>query len=96
MYAGIGEEPPCRFCRVELISGNEEVAAVYMTARRQYVTGEHGRVVDLSIHAVKIVMDLYGIADQRTCLKRVLKTFYVMQGKSIANRMEPGEIYPGD
>lgn len=57
-----------------------------MTARRQYVTGEYGRVVDISIPAVKIVMDLYQIQDQRRCLEKVLKTFYAVMARQTGDK----------
>ncbi len=40
---------------------------------------ENGRVVDLSIHAVKIVMDLYG----RDATKRWLKSYCEKSGKDV-------------
>ena len=83
-------DPPCDGCRVTLLAENEEAALIYMTVRRQYVTGEYGRVVDLSIQAVKIVMDLYGVQDQRRCLEKVLKTFYAVMAKQAEIKDEIG------
>ena len=71
------EEPPCHQCRVELAAENEMDAQVYMMTRRQVVTvGMSGQIVDISIPAVKIAMDLYGVKDQMTCLNRVRKLFH--------------------
>ena len=45
------------------------------------MTAENGRIVDISIPAVKIAMDLYGIKDQRECLNKVQKLFYHFMGR---------------
>jgi len=71
--------PPCESCRVELKVENEDAAEVYMMTRRQYVTRHNGRydhVVDIDIPAVKTVMDLYGVGDQKTCLLKVRSIFH--------------------
>lgn len=48
-----------------------------MLTRRQVVTsGIDGRILDISIPAVKIAMDLYGIKNQLDCLNRVRKLFH--------------------
>ena len=83
-------DPPCDGCRVTLLAENEDAALVYMITRRQYITGEYGRVVDLSIQAVKIVMDRYGVQDQRRCLEKVLKTFYAVMAKQAEIKDEIG------
>ena len=71
------QEPPCHQCRVELSPENDIDAQVYMMTRRQVVTvGMSGQIVDISIPAVKIVMDLYGVANQAECLNRVRKLFH--------------------
>ena len=49
---------------------------VYMLTRRQIVTVGMGQVVDISLPAVKIAMDLYGVKDQPACLNRVRKLFH--------------------
>jgi hypothetical protein len=69
-------EPPCKTCRVELLEENEETAAVYMLTRRQVLTAGPGEPVDISIPAIKIVMDLYGVRDQKRCLNRVRRLFH--------------------
>lgn len=66
---------------VQLLDENQAAAAVYMMTRRQVVTAEEGRIVDISIPAVKIAMDLHGVKDQRTCLLRVINTFHHFRGK---------------
>ena len=69
----------CESCRVELREENEDAAQVYMLTRRQYVTAERGRVVDINIQAVKAVMDMIGVDDQLDCLNRVRKLFHAMR-----------------
>jgi hypothetical protein len=69
-------KPPCETCRVVLMAENEDAAGVYMSCRRQYVTAEQGRVVDISIPAIKIVMDLQGVRGQRDCMRKVRNLFY--------------------
>jgi len=70
------EAPPCESCRVELQVENEDAAHIYMLTRRQYITAEQGRVVDISIPAVKIAMDLYQVRNQRDCLMKVRNAFH--------------------
>jgi len=71
------ESPPCEACRVELAVENEETAAVYMATRRQYITaGQNNVPVDISIPAIKIVMDLRGVKDQESCLSRVQRVWH--------------------
>lgn len=70
------ELPPCRTCRVDLMEENEDAARVYMLTRRQYVTADQGQVVDISIPAVRVVMDLFEIKDQKSCLMRVRGLFH--------------------
>ena len=73
--------PPCETCRVLLVEENEDAAQVFMTTRRQYITAEEGRVVDISIPAVKIAMDLYEVKSQRDCLAKVRQAFFHFLGK---------------
>jgi hypothetical protein len=68
--------PPCESCRVVLREENEEAAACYMLTRRQYVTADKGRIVDISIPAVKIAMELHGVRDQKDCLNKVIRLFH--------------------
>lgn len=70
------QKPPCGQCRVEVTEENEGPLAVYMITRRQYVTAEQGRVVDINILAVKAVMDLMGVENQKRCLLLVQRLFH--------------------
>jgi len=81
------EEPPCDTCWVDLMPENRQAAEVYLTTRNQFITAGMGQVIDISIPAVKIVMDLYpgGITDQWKCLSKVRTAF---------NRFKPTEEKP--
>ena len=72
------EDPPCEKCRVELKKDNEQAAFIYRAVRQQIITfhnGQHDIVVDLDYPAVKMVMDLYRVQDQRECFEKVVRTF---------------------
>ena len=66
---------------MELLEENAEAAMIYMLTRRQVITAGAGEIVDISIPAVKIVMDLYGVRDQKTCLARVRRVFHHFLGR---------------
>ncbi len=55
---------------------------MYQLCRRQIITVGQGQQIDLSIPAVKIVMDLLGVVDQRTCLQRVRALWHEIDGKA--------------
>jgi hypothetical protein len=77
--------PPCDTCRVDLLPANQEVGTVFQIARHQVIVGGmNGEVVDLNLPAVKMVMDLYDIKDQRACLNKVRRTFYHFLAESRA------------
>lgn len=54
---------------------NEDAAQVYIVTRNQVVNSGMG-VADISIPAVKVVMDLYQVKNQLACLNKVRKLFY--------------------
>lgn len=84
------QDPPCRQCKVELLDENEDAARVYMLTRGQVVTAGMGKAIDISIPAVKIAMDLYGVTHQLECLNKVRRAFYRMLEKSDEGRgLEP-------
>lgn len=81
MYAGRTppDDPPCDNCRVELADENREVAQIFRMVRGQVLTrfnGQYDEVADLNFPAVKIIMDLFGVKDQRTCFEKVCRVFY--------------------
>ena len=69
------EEPPCAKCWVDLMPENRQAAEVYMVTRNQLITAGMGQAIDISIPAVKIVMDLWQVSDQKKCLSKVLAAF---------------------
>lgn len=84
------QEPPCHQCKVELMERNEDAAKVYIMTRRQVVTAGMGQAVDISIPAVKIAMELYGVKDQLDCLNMVRRVFHKMEERKDEGRsLEP-------
>jgi hypothetical protein len=72
-------EPPCEGCLTVLAKENEAVARCYMAVRSQVRTrfnGEYDVVTDLDFVAVKVVMDLYDIKNQRETLGRIRAAFF--------------------
>ena len=65
---------------MELDAANQDAAAIYLLCRRQVVSIE-GNIVDLSIPAIKIAMDLRGVMEQRDCLERVLRVWHATDGQ---------------
>lgn len=49
-----------------------------MATRGQFITAGMGQVIDISIPAIKIIMDLFpgGISDQWSCLSKVRAAFH--------------------
>lgn len=79
------EPPPCKGCRVDLLEENAEVASVFIQCRGQLIITQ-GQIIDLSIPAVKIVMDLMGVEDQRECLNRVMRLFHQINAERDAEQ----------
>jgi len=75
------KDPPCVTCRPVLLPENQEAVSVYFLTRNQFITAGMGMVVDISIPAIKIVMDLYGVEDQKGCLHKVLHLFHEFRPK---------------
>jgi len=78
--------PPCESCRVELVSENEDAAAVYMMCRYQITSapvGDGKMAVDISIPSVESAMRIRGVKghDQWDCLGKVRRLFHEMRGK---------------
>ena len=70
------QEPPCETCIVDLLPENRSAAEIYMICRNQVIVAGMGQILDISIPAIKIVMDLYNIQDQKKCLNKVRAVFY--------------------
>ena len=74
---GVEGEPPCGTCRVDLMPENEEAARVFQRVRGQVIAvGMEGKVIDLNYPAVKMVMDLYGVKNQKDCFEKVVRVFH--------------------
>jgi hypothetical protein len=72
-------EPPCEGCLTPLAKENEAVARVYMAVRSQCRTrfnGEYDVVVDLDFVAVKVILDMYGIRNQKDVFHRIRAAFF--------------------
>jgi|WetSurMetagenome_2_1015567.scaffolds.fasta_scaffold106009_2 hypothetical protein len=83
-HAKRGESTPCDTCIPIPIQENADAVNVYMMVRNQVVTAGMGRVVDLNIPAVKYVMELYGVKDQKDCLSRIMKIFHTLLQERVA------------
>ncbi len=80
-------DPPCDVCLPTLLPENVEIARVYFMVSSQVIAGMGG-VIALNIPAVKIVMDLFSIEDQRTCLTRIMRVHSVMVKEDRERREE--------
>ena len=72
-------EDACLECRVDLLPENFEAARLYQLCRRQIRTfhnGQSDKELDLDFTAVKTVMDLYEVKDQRRCFDLITRTYY--------------------
>lgn len=49
---------------------------MYLMTRGQYITAGMGTIVDISIPAVKIAMDMLKVKDQAGCLQKVRELFF--------------------
>lgn len=67
--------PPCNTCRIDLIDSNQNAGKVFMMCRGQIITAGMGDIIDINLLAVKAVMDIEGIKNQRDCLKKVHMLF---------------------
>lgn len=69
-----GKEPDCAACMpVDLNQENMLPFAIYQQCRSQMIMGGmSGEAVDISIPAVKIVMDFHGVGDSRCIFEKVM------------------------
>jgi len=77
-------EPPCEGCLTTLAKENEAVARCYRDCRSQVRTrfnGEYDVVTDLDFVAVKVIMDMYNIKNQRETLARIRTAFFLFLNK---------------
>lgn len=69
-----GKEPNCAECMPEVMEGNKEVIDVYTRVRGQHIMGMNGPV-DINVVAIKTVMDLIGIENQRYIFEKVYSIY---------------------
>lgn len=61
---------------------NDEAVNVYLLTRNQVVMIGMETVADISIPAVKIMMDLLGVREQRDCMMKVRHLFHEFKPQS--------------
>ena len=86
-----GEDPPCDRCRPRLFPENEDPARVWEKVQNQVII-TMGEVVDINHVAVKTVMDIYNVKNQRQCFEAVLDLFYVFLEEDRLKRMSEREV----
>lgn len=64
--------PPCSTCKPVVHPTNNEALAVFRLCRGQVITAPMGEILGINILAVKEIMNLYDIKNQRDCLERVM------------------------
>lgn len=81
MYAGRNppDKPPCESCKVNLLEENQDAGKIFQICRGQIITAGMGDIIDINILAVKAVMDIEGIQNQKVCLQKVLTMFHYWQ-----------------
>ncbi|EHJ49492.1 hypothetical protein DFW101_3496 [Solidesulfovibrio carbinoliphilus subsp. oakridgensis] len=62
--------PPCGKCRPDIAPGNVEAYGIWSRCRGQLILG-FGGAVDINVVAVKTIMDLEEVEDQRECMAKV-------------------------
>lgn len=75
-----GEEPPCKTCRVELLEENEEAGPIYEATKTQVIATGFA-VIDINFLAVKGMMELYGVKNQKRCWEKVHWLWHEMKGR---------------
>ena len=60
---------------------NVDAVKVYFIVQNQLVVSM-GQIIDLNINAIKIVMDLYEVRDQKRCLEKVMELFNYFRKES--------------
>ena len=71
MYKKKGEDPPCDTCMPKVLPENQEVWHIYLRVKNQAIMSMGGPVA-LDYNAVKLIMDMYKVEDQKTCFERVV------------------------
>jgi len=67
---------------VEPIEENADAELVYQMAKRQVrIAPGSGQIIDLDYSAVKAIMDIFSVPDQRSCFIKVARSFHHMLAK---------------
>lgn len=64
--------PPCSTCKPNVHPVNVRALEVFGFCRNQVIVSGLGEVIGMNITAVKTVMDLNGIKNQKDCLEKVM------------------------
>ncbi|MDD5353029.1 MAG: DUF1799 domain-containing protein [Candidatus Omnitrophica bacterium] len=70
-----GHESPCDTCKPIIMPANQDALRIYALVSNQVIIGGMGDIIGLNYNAVKFIMDLYGIENQRDCFERVVHIF---------------------
>jgi hypothetical protein len=66
-----GSVSPCETCREVLFEENEDAFTIYILGRNQLIVGVD--IIDLNYIAIKTLMDLYEIKNQKNCFEKVVQ-----------------------
>jgi hypothetical protein len=70
------EDPPCGICVPDIFPENKDALEVFFLVEDQVITaGMSGKVISLSLPAIKVAMDICNIRNQRDCARRVKRAF---------------------
>jgi len=58
-----------------------DAVKVYFLAQNQLIVSM-GQIIDLNVNAIKTIMDLYEVRDQRRCLEKVMELFNYFRKES--------------
>jgi len=64
------DRTPCDQCFPEISPEDAEAVMIFQVCASQVITGPGG-AIDVNLLAVKMAMDLYGVADQPACMDKV-------------------------
>ncbi len=73
---------------MDLLSENEQIINVFLLVRNQTVQekmGEGKIITDLGIPAIKIVMDIFEVQNQKNCLLAVRKLWHELRKMGYEN-----------
>lgn len=81
--------PDCSICLPPLLKENEEALMVYSRCHNQVVTAAMGEVIDINLASVKLIMDLYGVENQKECMEKVVSVFHkLLADKKLDDKLQ--------